>query len=109
MMHPWDLMKHGSGGSLIAEHFPNMFMDLASSLFTTKTEKVTQQQGTINFSSHPVSNCHDLQLSSSLKILKTIRKCEEATARVCGPITQRGASSPFMITSKHNQAQTTKF
>ena len=73
MMHPWNLMKHGSGGSLIAEHFPNMFVDLASSLFTTKTEKVTQQQGPINFSSHPVSNCHDLQLSSSLKILKTIR------------------------------------
>lgn len=59
-----------------------MFVGLGSSLITTVTEKGTRQQGTTNFPSHPVSNCHDLQLSSHPKFSKTIRKCEDALVRV---------------------------
>lgn len=72
-------VEHSSGGAPQQNTCPacSRVWALASS---PQTERGTQQQGTIGFSSRPVSNCHDLQLSSSAKTFKNTQKVWQGTS-----------------------------
>lgn len=102
-------MKQSSGWSSIAEHFLACFWTWALASLSQKQKK-TQQQGTINFSSHPISNCHDLQLNNSSKILKAIRSREEAMAHVgLSPKRALGVLSWLCLSTTRPEPQSFEF